>query len=190
MVVVTHTDLWLIPGGAHLLLALAGFNLARFTLRVDGRRERARRIIGSLVAVVVRHQPGLPAAPCSPATTGSPPPSTSTAWLGSESWSPDWQFWFLEALVWAYLGVAALLALRRVDRWQRTHPFTTAMLLVGAALVARYALVGVHAVGTEKYSLPVVLWVLALGWAAAEARSQAQRVLVATTAAPAARLLR
>ena len=30
--------------------------------------------------------------------------------LGDDRWSPDWHFWFLEALVWAYLGVAALLA--------------------------------------------------------------------------------
>ncbi len=53
MVVVTHTDLWLIPGGAHVLLAVAGFNLARFTLRVDGRRARARRLVATLAAVAV-----------------------------------------------------------------------------------------------------------------------------------------
>ncbi len=48
MVVLTHTDVWMIPGGAHILLVVAGFNLARFTLRVAGRRERIRRILASL----------------------------------------------------------------------------------------------------------------------------------------------
>ena len=102
-------------------------------------------------------------------------------WSGPTHWTADWQFWFLEALVWAYLAVAALLSLRRVDSWQRAYPFATAMVVVAGALLARYLLVGVEAEGTEKYSLAVVLWVLALGWAAAEARTVPQRVLVAAT---------
>ncbi len=57
------------------------------------------------------------------------------------------------------------------------------MIVVGTTLAARYLLVGVHASGTEKYSVVVVLWVLALGWAAAEARTRGQRALVAVTAA-------
>ena len=42
LVVVTHADLFQLQGGAHVLLAVAGYNLARFQLAVPGRRERVR----------------------------------------------------------------------------------------------------------------------------------------------------
>ncbi len=183
IVVVTHTDLWLIPGGAHVLLAVAGFNLARFTLRVDGRRDRARRIMVTLAAVAVPASAWIVGCAL---VTGDYRISTAgylNGLVGSGAWSQDWQFWFLEALVWAYVGIAGLLLLRRADRWQRAHPFATAMSVVAATLVIRYLVVGLHASGTEKYSALVVLWVLALGWAAAEAHTRAQRVVVGITAA-------
>jgi acyl-CoA synthetase (AMP-forming)/AMP-acid ligase II len=183
MVVITHTDLWLIPGGAHVLLAVAGFNLARFTLRVDGRRKRARRIIATLAAVAVPASAWIVGCAL---VTGDYRISTAgyvNGLVGTGGWSQDWQFWFLEALVWAYVAIAGLLLLRRADGWQRAHPFATAMSVVAAALLVRYLVVGLHASGTEKYSVLVVLWVLALGWAAAEAHTGAQRLVVGVTAA-------
>jgi peptidoglycan/LPS O-acetylase OafA/YrhL len=182
MVVVTHTDIWMVPGGAHVLLAVAGYNLARFTLRTPGRRARTRRILAALGAVVLPASAWI--AGCGVVTGDYRLPTALyvNGLVGSDDWSRDWQFWFLEALVWSYLGVAALLAVRRLDRWQRARPFATAMVLAGAALLLRYLVVGVQAEGTEKYSVAVVLWVLAVGWAAAEARSAGHRVLVAVTA--------
>ncbi len=182
MVVVTHTDVWMIPGGAHILLAVAGYNLARFTLRVTGRRERSRRILAAVAAVAA---PASVWIACCAVTTGDYRLSTAVyanGLVGSQGWGPDWQFWFLETLVWAYVGVAALLALRHVNRWQRAHPFGMAMALVAIGLLVRYWLVGLQADGTEKYSLAVVVWVFALGWAAAEAGTHRQRGLVALTA--------
>lgn len=183
MVVVTHTDVWLVPGGAHLLLALAGYNLARFALRVSGRRERTRRILTALAGVVVPASAWI--AGCA-VVTGDYQISTAlylNGLVGGETWSPDWQFWFLEALVWPYLGVAALLAIRCIDRHQRRHPFRFALFVVAVTLLARYLVVGIQADGTDKYSVAAVLWVLALGWAAAEAASRWQRLLVSGTAA-------
>jgi peptidoglycan/LPS O-acetylase OafA/YrhL len=182
MVVVTHTDVWMVPGGAHVLLAVAGYNLARFALRTPGRRARTRRILAALGAVVLPASAWI--AGCGVVTGDYRLPTALyvNGLVGSDDWSPDWQFWFLEALVWSYLGVAALLAVRRLDRWQRARPFATAMVLAGAALLLRYLVVGVQAEGTEKYSVAVVLWVLAVGWAAAEARSPGHRILVAVTA--------
>ncbi len=177
MVVVTHTDLWLVPGGAHLLLAVAGFNLARFALAGSGRR-RTRLLLGSVAAVAV------------PATlwitvcglvTGDYTPATAlylNGLVGTDAWDVQRQFWFLEALVWGTLALTALLAVPTLDRWQRRHRFGAALLVTGVLLAVRYATVGVTATGAEKYHLPVVLWLLALGWAAGEARTRAQRALV------------
>ncbi|MDQ4052931.1 MAG: AMP-binding protein [Actinomycetota bacterium] len=182
MVVVTHTDVWLVPGGAHVLLAVAGYNLGRFTLRVAGRRERSRRMLMALAAVVVPASAWI--AGCA-AVTGDYRIITAfylNGLVGADTWGPDWQFWFLETLVWFYLGVAALLAIRCVDHRQRLRPFATAMVVVAIALLVRYLFVGLEAHGTEKYSVAPVLWVLALGWAAAEARTRWQRVMVGGTA--------
>ena len=42
LMVATHADLFVVTGGAHLLLAVAGYNLARFQLAdVPGRRASA-----------------------------------------------------------------------------------------------------------------------------------------------------
>jgi acyl-CoA synthetase (AMP-forming)/AMP-acid ligase II len=181
-VILTHTDLWLIPGGAHVLLAVAGYHLARFTLGVAGRRERSRRILATLAALVVPASAWI--AGCA-LVTGDYRLSTAfyvNGLAGGDGWTPDWQFWFLEAMVWSYLGVAALLALRRVSLWQRAHPFATAMAVLGVTLLVRYLMVGVEARGTEKYTVAIVLWVVALGWAAAEARTTWHRVLVGVIA--------
>lgn len=179
MVVVTHTDLWLVPGGAHILLAVAGYNLARFALGVTGRRRRTRRLLAALGAVVVPASLWVAGAALVTGDYALPTAFYLNGLVGSDDWTPDWQFWFLETMVWSYLGVAALLALPRLDRWQRARPFATAMSVVAGTLALRYLLVGVEAHGTEKYSVVVVLWVLALGWAAAEARSHLQRAAVA-----------
>lgn len=181
MILVSHTDIWPVLGGAHVLLAVAGYNLARFTLPAQP-AVRTRRVLAALAGVAV------PAAlwigGCA-LVTGAYRPTTAlflNGIVGDDRWSPDWNFWFLEALVWAYLGVAALLALPAVRRRHQRHPFAIALAVTLAALAARYALVGVEAEGTEKYAVGAVLWVPALGWAAAEARTHPQRLLVAITA--------
>ncbi|MEJ7832189.1 MAG: AMP-binding protein [Nocardioides sp.] len=178
LVVVTHADLVLVPGGAHVLLAVAGYNLARFTLRVDCRRQRARRILSALAAVVV--PASLWIAGCA-LVTGDYRITTAlflNGVLGPDSWTPDWQFWFLEAMVWAYLAVVVLLLVPLADRWQRGGPFRAALSCVAVTLALRYLSVGIEATGTDKYTVPAVLWILAIGWAAAEARTRTQRWLV------------
>jgi hypothetical protein len=52
------------------------------------------------------------------------------------------------------------------------------MAVALAALALRYAWTGVTAGPTERYSVPLVLWCVAAGWAAAEARTTPQRLAV------------
>ena len=187
IVVVTHVDLVLIPGGAHLLLAVAGYHLARFTLPTPGRRERTRRIIGAVASVAV--PASLWIAGCA-LVTGDYRWSTALYLNGVRNvrdesglrWSNDWQFWFLEAIVWGFLAVAALLAVPAVDRWYRRSPFALACTVLVGATALRYVSVGVEGEGVERYALLSVLFVLALGWAAAEARGTLQRVAVLAAA--------
>lgn len=182
LVVVTHADLFQLQGGAHLLLAVAGYNLARFQLAVTDPRERVLGLLRSArtVALPAVLFVGLLAAigheyrwPTAVLLNGA---------LGGDRWDEQWQFWFLETLVWSYLGLAALLAVPLLARAHRAAPFRSALLLLGVTLGVRYAWTGVEAASTERYTLGMVAWCIALGACAAYARGPWQRLLVAAVA--------
>ena len=179
LVVITHTDLMLVPGGAHVLLAVAGFNLARFALADADRQQRVRNLLATVTAVAVPAALWIGA--CVVLTRDYRPTTAVflNGALGSRDWSADWQFWFLETLVWSTLGLAALMAVPALARWQRRHRFRTALAAVVLTLLVRLVDSGVHAGPMERYSTLSVLWCIALGWAMAEAHSVAQRVTVA-----------
>jgi acyl carrier protein len=182
-VVGSHADVWTVLGGAHVLLAASGYNLARFGLTAPTRGLRTRRLLGAALAVVV---------PAALWVGGVALVSDRYHWptalglnqaLGSDRWTRDWQPWFLEVITWSFAGLALLLAVPVVDAWQRRHRFAAAALAVGVTLGLRFAWVGIEAGPTERYTIGCVLWCLALGWAAAEARRPWQRIAVGATAA-------
>lgn len=180
-IVGSHADVWTLLGGAHILLAVAGFNLARFGLTAPTRMLRVRRLLRGAAAVA------LPAALwVGTVALVSDRYHWRTALglnqaLGSNEWTRDWQLWFLEVITWSFAGLALLLLVPVLDRWQRRHRFGAALVVVGATLAVRYLWVGIEAGPTERYTIGCVLWCLALGWAAAEAQRPWQRVLVAAT---------
>jgi hypothetical protein len=170
LIVGTHADLITVQGGAHLLLAVAGYNLARFQLADVARATRVRRLLKSAAQIAI------------PATlwigtvavfTGKY--TWTTALLvnnlvpGDGKWNEQWQFWFLEAAVWTMLGFAAMFLIRPIDRLERRHPWTFPVVLFAAAVTTRFALVGIEAEGIERYTPVTVLWSLVLGWVIARA---------------------
>ncbi len=182
LILVSHADLAQVQGGAHVLLAVAGYNLGRFQLALSERGSRVRGILRSAAAVALPAGLWIGAVAL---VTGDY--RWQTALLlngptGVDHWSDDWQFWFLEALVWSYLGVAALAAVPWVHRWSRRAPFLVALAALAGALAVRFAWVGVQAGPVERYQAVVVLWCLALGWAAATADTRTRRLLVAALA--------
>ena len=186
LVVVTHADLVQLQGGAHVLLAVAGFNLARFQLAVAGQRERVRGLLRSARAVAVPAMLFVGVLAAVGHEYRWPTALLLNGLLGGERWDEQWQFWFLEALVWCYVGLTALLAVPLLDRAQRAAPFGSALLVLAVALGLRYAWTGVEAGSTERYTLGVVAWCVALGACAAYAVGRRQRLLVALLAVAAA----
>ena len=181
LILVSHADIAQVQGGAHVLLAVAGYNLARFQLALAAAvRDRVRGILRSAAD---GRGPSLRSGSAAVAlATGDYRWQTAlflNGFTGSDRWSDDWQFWFLEALVWCYLGVAALVAVPWVAPVVAALALRVAMAVVAGALALRYALVGVEAGAVERYEAVVVLWCLALGWAAAAADTTARRLLVA-----------
>jgi acyl-CoA synthetase (AMP-forming)/AMP-acid ligase II len=179
-IVGTHANLLGIMGGAHALLAVCGYNAARFL--PAGERPAGTLLRGAWhVALPSTLWLGALAA------FGVYAPTTAlflNGALGADRWTDDWRFWFLEAAIWTLVGVATLLTIPILRRLDAQHPFAAALVLLAGTASLRYALVGIDTdpVLPERYSIPVVAWCFALGWAAARAERSWQRILVACAA--------
>jgi hypothetical protein len=103
--------------------------------------------------------------------------------VGSNGWTDQWQFWFLEALVWLSLGAVALLAVPAVNRLERQAPLLLPWAVLLGAVALRYAWTGLEAGATERYTPGLVLWCFALGWVAARSHTTATRFAVTAAAA-------
>lgn len=169
LIVATHTRSWQQPGGAHALLAVAGFNFARFQLPATNRWTSIVRI-------------ALP----------------SMCWMGilaltadGFAWphallvnglvnDPDarWAYWFIEALLYILVPLCALLAVPHLAAAERARPFLFSAGVLAIGLVVRFDVVVDLTVSHRIYRPHEVLWLFALGWAAAVATRTHHRLLV------------
>jgi hypothetical protein len=179
LIVATHIKLVHLLGGAHLLLAVAGFNFARFQLdaAVTGRVRRQLRSAARIAVPSVAFIAG--AAALTSSHYGLKDILLLNGVLGRTSAG---RFWFIETLLYLVLALGAVMAVPAVRRAERRRPFAFAMVLVVAGLATRYGLVGGAPPGARIYSAHVVLWLFALGWAAARARCRRDRVVVTVVA--------
>ena len=177
LIVASHVDLVGLEGGAHLLLALAGFNFARFQLSAPGgARTRLRHGLAGLAQLVV---PAVLWVGGVALVLGSYDLTTvlfvREVVNGSE-WDDQWQLWFLESLVWLTAAALAVTTLPVLHRLERRTPFRFALGVLAVATVARFAEVGLRAGPTERYTTLVVAFFFALGWAGARAATTRQRL--------------
>ncbi len=155
--------------GAHLLLILADYNLARFHLGAATTSATSSRIGWALMAIAI---PAVLWIGAMALLVGDYDLSTVTFlnWaFWSETWDDRWRFWFLECLVWILAGIAVLFTFPRVRRCESRHPFGFALAVFAAAMALRFALTGWTADDIDHYTAPVVLWCVALGWLATRA---------------------
>lgn len=172
----SHADLLDVMGGAHILLAVVGFNAARFGLSapgIGGRwRSTGRMLIGVAVPTAVIATVGM-------LTTGRYGWTnvTMTHWLlGDPAAGPTRnEFWFVDALVAGLLVLTALLSVPALGRaWQRT-PWRAAAALTVAALVPRFV-VPQFWDGPVQAIMPTTLWLVTVGAAAAYADTRGRRL--------------
>lgn len=184
MIVGSHSNLFMLLGGAHLLVALAGFNFARFQLTDRPRKDRTRNLTTSIARVVVPSVLWLAFAAAFSAKYSLLNVTLLNGLLGSRAWTESWHYWFVEALVWTLVGLAALLAIPAVDRLERRHPFWFPMGLTGVALLTRYDVVRLfHGADVDYiHRAHVIFWLFALGWAAVRAPGNRHKALVSAVA--------
>lgn len=176
-IVAGHTKVATLLGGAHVLLAVGGFNFARFAGALPTARERARAV-GATVAKIAVPTAIWVGAVGLLAGTYSVANLFLVNWLvGPDTWTSHWRLWFIEALVWVLVAVTALLAVPRVQKWYAAAPFAVAATIASVGLVARLDVLDLTS-PPGRGTAPAVLWLFAVGWAAALARSARQRLLL------------
>ena len=182
-IVTTHVGLAGLQGGAHALFALAGYNMARFQLGDEPRWERLRGLGASLLRVVV---PAVVWIGGVAVATGQYDWSTVgllNQVLGEHTrWTDQWSFWFIESVVYILVGLGVALSIPAIDRFQRRWPWYFAMAVAGLGLLGRYAILLPHPGRLRSLTAYAIVWIFALGWAAAVSQTRWQRLVVSAVA--------
>jgi acyl-CoA synthetase (AMP-forming)/AMP-acid ligase II len=176
VIVSTHMGLWFFPGGAHLMLAVVGYNLSRFQLTISDTGDRLRaglRMVGRIVVPVV----GWVAVTMF--LVGGY--SIFTLLLVNNYLGPPthqqgrWHFWFIEVIVQVLLVTVLVLAIPVVRRAERRWPYAFAIAVLLVCLALRWA-----PLGTERnlrFQTHSVAFFFALGWLIHQSKAIWQRLL-------------
>ena len=176
-IISTHVGLFSWQGTAHVLMAVAGYNFARFQLSGE-RLPRLRRQVRSLGRIVV---PSVAFIAVAYFVTDRYTPVNIlllNSLIGPKHVTAEWHFWFVEVLVYVLLAMVALLALPWVDRAERRAPFVFPLALAALGMLGRYDLPHVSVPHTAP-----VLWLFALGWLIARSKTALHRCIVTAIAA-------
>ena len=172
----SHAGVFALAGGAHILLAVVGFNAARFGLSAPSSSGRWRATTRMLVGVAV---PTVVVATFGMVTTGRYDWSNLTFvhWLvGDTSLPTRNEFWFVDALVGSLLLLTAALSVPAVGRAWRRDPWRVAAVVTGLALIPRFVIIGTSDAPLQL-TMPTTFWLVALGAAGAYAGTRRRRLL-------------
>lgn len=176
-IVAGHTKVATLLGGAHILLAVGGFNFARFAGALPTNRERTRAVAATVakIAVPTAIWVGVVGLLAGTYSVGN---LFLVNWItGPATWTSHWRLWFIEALVWILVAVTGFLALPRVQKWYAAAPFAVAATVASVGLLARLDVFDLTS-PPGRGTAPAVLWLFAVGWSAALARQAWQRLLL------------
>ncbi len=179
LVVAAHISEFLPPGGAHVLLALAGHSFARFQLAATESPRRLARSASTITRIAVPASVwiGLMLLVTGLYSVGAV--LLVNNYLGApERTDGRWHYWFFEALVQILIVLTAVFSIPAVRRLERRYPFTFALILLGAALVFRFGLVTLGDDWNRSFRPHTIVWVFLLGWAAHRATTRSQRLVV------------
>ncbi|KUL21058.1 AMP-dependent synthetase [Streptomyces regalis] len=177
LIVGSHVQVFTIKGFAHILIGVAGYNFARFQLTDAARRERVRHMGRSIARIAIPSMVWITGAVV---LTDFYDPANAVllnSLLSQGNDRFDWAYWFVEALIYYLVFLAALMAVPLLDRLERRYVFGVPLALMAVGLVGRYDLLGL-ASARPQLSPSVVFWLFTLGWAAARAGTVRQRVLL------------
>ncbi|WP_411730470.1 AMP-binding protein [Paeniglutamicibacter sp.] len=174
----SHADLFDVMGGAHLLLAIAGYNTVRFGLSAPGVADRWRATARILIGVAV---PTMLIALFAMLTTGRYGWSNIllSHWLVGDTTegSTRNEYWFIDALVASLLVLTAVISVPALARAWKADPWGVAACFTAVALVPRFAVLALTEDSMAQSIMPTTLWLVGVGAAAAHADTRRRRWL-------------
>lgn len=176
LIISTHIGLFHWEGTAHVLLAVAGYNFARFQLGGE-RARRLRRQAASLARIVL---PSMAFIAFGYVVTDHYSVANIfllNALIGPQEVTTEWHFWFVEVLTYLLVCMTALLAVPAVSRLERRFPLAYPLGLTAVGLLGRFEIVDLGVPNTGP-----ALWLFALGWTIARARTLQHRLLASAIA--------
>ena len=179
IIVATHMRVARLAGGAHALLAVAGYNFARFQLAGAGASGAVRRGLATVgrVAVPTSMWIGLQMLLVGGYSAGSL--FLVNNYFGS-AWRRDgrWEYWYFEAFVQVLLVLTLLFSIGPVRRLERRKPFAFAFVALLGATAVGLQLVEFGASYNNIFRPHTTVWFVLLGWAGHVAVTNRQRLLV------------
>ena len=178
LIVGTHMRVWFFPGGAHLLLAVVGYNLARFVAPIESTRER---VVAGLRTAARAAVPAMLWAGAGVLLFGAYSLGTVALvnnYVGPASHADDhWHFWFIEVFVHLVLLTTLLLAIPVVRRTERRWPYVFPLGLLGVTLVLRMEWAWMDDWYNIRYRTHAIAWFFVLGWLVRQSTTLPQRLL-------------
>ncbi|MBL8778760.1 MAG: AMP-binding protein [Acidimicrobiales bacterium] len=170
-----------VAGGAHVLFAVSGFNLARFQLSRPAGRARRRALFTSVGRVAVPSVLWLSLVALVNGKYGVADVLLVDDIFVAEG-EPYWRYWFVEALVQVLFVVALLYSIPGTARLDRRHPLAIPVALLALVSCSRLDLPALDAAGPWAAFMGPVLICFLLGWIAQRAAGPASRIGVSVAA--------
>ncbi|MDT0164200.1 AMP-binding protein [Actinotalea sp. AC32] len=177
----SHADLFRVLGGAHTLLAVAGFNAARFGLSAPTTGGRWRATARTLVGVAVPTAAVALVGMLTHDRYGWANVVLANWVLGDVTYGFRNELWFVDALVASTVVLAAVLSVPAVARTWRRDPWRVAVAVAAVALVPRFVVLHLGE-GVLRGIMPTTFWLFAVGAAVAHADTGRRRLLTLAVA--------
>lgn len=167
LIVGSHVGFFKLLGGAHLLLVVAGWNLARFLLPADPVRIlRATAFIAVPTSLWLVYR----AAVTDDVTLDNVLLVNNFTRVGAAG------YWFAEVLVHFLLLCALVFAIPAFRRWEQRYSYAFALAFLGVTLALRFTVEGDFFV--RNMTTLGAAWFIALGWLAQRSPALWQKCLV------------
>jgi acyl-CoA synthetase (AMP-forming)/AMP-acid ligase II len=175
-VVSTHMRVWYVPGGAHLMLAVVGYNFARFLSPIPDAREPLRSGFRTVVRVAGPTLAWISGGMLLGAY-GWSTLSLANNYLGPSHHDDDyWHFWFIEVFVHLTVAATLLLAIPAVRQMERRHGYRFALELLMISLVLRLDWPGIDPANL-RFRTHGVAWCFVLGWLVQRSDTTARKLI-------------
>lgn len=176
-VVSTHMRLWHVPGGAHLMLGVVGYNIARFLLPVDDTRERMRAGLRTAARVAVPTMLWTLVFMVFAQYTWTTL-TLANNYIGPRSHAGNhWHFWFIEVFVHLVLLTTLVTAVPVVRRADLRWPYAFPLALLGLVLTLRMEWADMGDWYNLRFRTHAVAWFFVLGWLVYRSSTWQQRLL-------------